>query len=284
VSGSAVNDSQRIAAIVVHDVAPATWPQCRVLLDMIDSLGNPPVTLLVVPHFHRGVRAGESREFVDAMHARAARGDELALHGLFHVDDGAAPRRVGDFIARRVLTRGEAEFAAIDAAEASERLQQGIALFDEQRWPLHGFVPPAWQLNAATRTALDASPHPFDYVPVRRGIYRLPDWRLESTANLCYSPDRRWRRALSRAQIGWEIARRRDRRLLRLSLHPLDARFAPVVTHWRRLIADALRTRRPVTKYQAMVAAGGYATGAPSVLPTKPTGSPTATAMSGAEN
>jgi uncharacterized protein len=281
VSGGAVDGSERVAAIVVHDVAPATWPQCRVLLDMIDALGNPPVTLLVVPHFHRGVRAGESRGFVDAMNARAARGDELALHGLIHVDDGAAPRSVGDFIARRVLTRGEAEFAAISVAEAADRLQQGVALFDEQRWPLHGFVPPAWQLNAATRTALDTSPHRFDYVPVRRGIYRLPGWQLEFTANLCYSPDRRWRRALSRTQIRWEIARRSERRLLRLSLHPLDARFAPVVTHWRRLIADTLRTRRPVTKYQAMVAAGGYAS---NCAPPKPTCPSTATAMSGAEN
>ena len=83
---------ERLAAIVLHDVAPATWPQCRALLDMIDSLGNPPLTLLVVPHFHRGVGARDSRSFVDAMNARAARGDELALHGYFHTDDATPPR------------------------------------------------------------------------------------------------------------------------------------------------------------------------------------------------
>ncbi len=247
---------ERLAAIVVHDVAPATWPRCRALLDMIDNLGSPPVTLLVVPHFHRGVSARESREFVDALHTRSARGDELALHGFFHVDDAPPPRDIRDFIARRVLTRGEAEFAAIPLEEARDRLQQGIALFDEQRWPLHGFVPPAWQLNAATRRALDGSSHRFDYVPVRRGIYRLPGWRLEATANLCYSPDRRWRRAMSRAQIGWESSRQRNRRLLRLSLHPLDAEYAPVLAHWRTLIIGALRERRAVTKHQAMTAAG----------------------------
>jgi predicted deacetylase len=243
---------EKLAAIVVHDVAPATWPQCRTLLDMIDAFGNPPVTLLVVPHFHRGERTRDARAFIDAINARIARGDEPVLHGFYHADDAPAPRNVGEFIARRVLTRSEAEFSAIAPHDARERLQRGIALFTQLAWPLHGFVPPAWQLNAATRDAIDVAGHRFDYVPVRRGIYRLPAWRLEATANLCYSPDRRWRRALSRAQIGWELARRDERRLLRLSLHPLDAQFPPVVAHWRRLIADALRGRRAVTKYQAM--------------------------------
>lgn len=244
--------TERLAAIVVHDVAPATWPQCEALLRMVDAQGAPPVTLLVVPHFHRGVHARESRAFVDALGERVARGDELALHGYYHADDAPPPRTLRDFVARRVLTRSEGEFAAIDAADAAERLARGIALFDEQRWPLAGFVPPAWQINDATRRALDGAPHRFAYVPVRAGIHRLPGWQLEPTANLCYSPDRRWRRAMSRALIGREWRRAGARRLMRLSLHPLDARFAEVLAHWRTLIARALAERRPVTKREAM--------------------------------
>jgi len=258
VSGSGAqgpNDNdgtERIAAIVIHDVAPATWPQCEALLGMVDALGAPPVTLLVVPHFHRGVHARESRAFVDALGARVARGDELALHGYYHADDAPPPRSLREFVARRVLTRSEGEFAAIADAEARERLASGIALFAEQRWPLAGFVPPAWQLNDATRRALDGAAHPFAYVPVRAGIHRLPGWQLEPTANLCYSPDRGWRRAMSRALIGREWRRAGTRRLMRLSLHPLDARFAEVVAHWRALIERALTERRPVTKREAM--------------------------------
>lgn len=243
---------QKLAAIVVHDVAPATWPQCRELLAMIDAMGAPPVTLLVVPHFHRGVNARDSQPFVAAMDARLARGDELALHGYYHADDGPAPRTPGDFVARRVMTRREGEFAAVDADTARRRLADGIALFDRLHWPLAGFVPPAWQLNAATRRAIDETGGRFAYVPVRGGIYRLPGWRFEATANLCYSPDRAWRRALSRASIGWTRLRDAERRLLRLSLHPLDARFPQVVAHWRALIIDAISTRAPVTKRQAM--------------------------------
>lgn len=244
--------AERLAAIVVHDVAPATWPACRVLLDMIDGLGAPPVTLLVVPHFHRGVHCAASDAFIEAMNARLARGDELALHGWFHDDDSPPPRSPREYIARRLLTRSEGEFAAIPGSTARRRLQHGIELFASQRWPLHGFVPPAWLLNVATRDALDASGHRFDYVPVRGGIHRLPGWRLEATANLCYSPDRAWRRAISRAQIACESKIRGKRRLLRLSLHPLDRQFPAVLTHWRSLIIAALRDRRPVTKRQAM--------------------------------
>jgi predicted deacetylase len=249
------SSTERLAAIVVHDVAPATWPQCEALLRMIDALGAPPVTLLVVPHFHGGVRTRDCRAFVEAMDIRRARGDELVLHGFFHFDDAPAPRSVAGFVARRILTRGEAEFAAVSDAEARDRLQQGIALFHDHGWPLHGFVPPAWQLNAATRRVLDASPHRFQYVPVKQGIHRLPGWTLEPTANYCYSPDRRWRRLMSRAQIAAEAARRGSRRLLRLSLHPLDAQFDAVIAHWQRLIITALTTRRAVTKHQAMTVA-----------------------------
>jgi uncharacterized protein len=244
--------SRKLAAIVVHDVAPATWPQCQELLAMIDAQGAPPVTLLVVPHFHRGIRTRDSQAFVAALNARVSRGDELALHGYYHVDDGPRPRSLGAFMARRVLTRGEAEFAAIDADDAQQRLAHGIAMFDEAGWPLAGFVPPAWQLNAATRRAIGAAGARIAYVPVRGGIYRLPGWRFEPTANLCYSPDRRWRRALSRASIGWALAWHRQRRLLRLSLHPLDAGFPGVVAHWQALIERALRTRHAVTKREAM--------------------------------
>ena len=244
----------RVAAIVVHDVAPATWPACRALLAMVDALGSPPVTLLVVPHFHRGVRARDSREFVDAIDTRVARGDEVALHGLFHADDAPPPRGALAFVRRRVMTRGEAEFAAIAEAEARARLAEGIDLFSTMRWPLHGFVPPAWQLNAATRAAIDSCGHPFSYVPVRGGIFRLPQWECEPTANFCYSPDRAWRRAMSRASIAWQSRRAQNRRVLRLSLHPLDAAFPPVMRHWQALIGAALRTRRAVTKHQAMTA------------------------------
>jgi predicted deacetylase len=111
-------------------------------------------------------------------------------------------------------------------------------------------VPPAWLLGEASRAAIDRCGYPLRYVSARGGIFRLPNWRFARTGNLCYSPDTRWRRMLSRALIRAELARARHRPLLRVSLHPQDVGSAEVIAHWRTLIADALAERLPVTKAQ----------------------------------
>jgi len=238
----------RAVAIAVHDVSPATWRECRELLAMVDDAGAARVTLLVVPRYHH--RAGVPGEpaFVRAMEARLARGDELALHGYFHVDDAPAPHTLPQWFARRVLTRTEGEFAALDARASAWRIGRGVALFERLGWPLAGFVPPAWLLSDGARHALAHCAHGFEYVTVRSGIYHLPEWRFERTANLCYSPDTALRRAVSRFGIGHELRRASAVPLLRISLHPQDVRGEGVLRHWQRLVADALAVRTAVTK------------------------------------
>lgn len=218
------------------------------LLSMLDGAGATPISLLVVPDYHRRAPVPADRAFVRAMEARLARGDELVLHGLFHVDTAPAPRTLRGWIERRLQTRGEGEFAALQAAEAASRIERGVAMFGTLGWPLHGFVPPAWLMSDAARAALADCAHPFEYMTVRRGIHRLPGWRFERTANLCYSPWNAARRAYSAQAIRHELRRAARVPLLRLSLHPQDARFSVVMRHWERLIVEALATRRLVTK------------------------------------
>jgi uncharacterized protein len=237
------------AAVAVHDVSPATWRECREILAMLDDVGASPVSLLVIPHYHHQASALRDRAFVRAMHARLARGDELVLHGCFHVDDAPSPRTPGAWFARRMLTRSEGEFAALDARAAAWRIARGIEMFDAAGWPLHGFVPPAWLMSAGTRAALAQVVHRFDYVTIRSGVFHLPHWRFERTANLWYSPCTPLRRALSACAIRRELWRARTTPLLRLSLHPQDARVPGVLRRWRRLIEDALEHRTPVTKH-----------------------------------
>lgn len=239
--------AQRAVAVEVHDVSPATWPECRDLLALLDDVGASPVSLLVVPHYHHAVRADADRAFVRAMGARISRGDEPVLHGLFHVDDAPAPRTPQGWFERRMLTRAEGEFAVLDADAAASRIARGIALFERLRWPLAGFVPPAWLLGPGTREALARCGHPFDYVIVRTGMFHLPGWRLEHTANVWYSPDSAWRRAMSACVIRHTLSRSRDSPLLRISLHPQDARVPAVLAHWRTLIGDVVLHRTPVT-------------------------------------
>jgi uncharacterized protein len=241
---------QRAVAIAIHDVSPATWDECRTLLAMLDEAGAPPLSFLVVPHYHYRAPALADRAFVRAMDGRLARGDELVLHGCFHFDDAPAPRTARSWFERRVLTRSEGEFAALDARAAGWRLARGIALFRRLDWPLAGFVPPAWLMSDAARGAIADCGHAFEYVTVRDGIFHLPQWRFERTANLCYSPDTLARRAGSAWMIRRELELAREVPLLRISLHPQDVRTPVVLRHWRQLIADALASRTPVTKRQ----------------------------------
>jgi predicted deacetylase len=244
-------DAPAVVCVELHDVAPATWPQCEAILRMLDTAGATRLTLLVVPRFHHGVFVGDDETFVRALDARLARGDELVLHGYSHQDEGPAPRTLHGFVARRLLTRAEGEFAALKRADAAERLAHGIAAFAARGWPLHGFVPPAWLMSRPARTALAQCGHRFEYLALRRGVYRLPQWRYAQSATLCYSPDRAWRRALSRTLIRRELARAARLRVLRLAIHPQDARVPQVMYHWRALVGEALHARTAHTQHEA---------------------------------
>ncbi|HEY4138435.1 MAG TPA: DUF2334 domain-containing protein, partial [Casimicrobiaceae bacterium] len=200
------------------------------------------------PHYHYQDPITENVRFIAALEARLARGDELVLHGFHHRDDEPPPRTLRGFIERRLLTRAEGEFAALNEPAAAWRIARGIDSFRALRWPLHGFVPPAWLLGKASRAAIERCGYPFRYVSARGGLYRLPQWQFVRTANLCYSPDAAWRRALSHALIRAELFRARHRSLLRVSLHPQDMRHPEVVAHWRTLIERAVDERVPITK------------------------------------
>jgi len=238
--------AERCVCVSVHDVAPATWPQCRRLLEMLDAIGPLPVTLLVVPDFHRAGAVAADAQFVRAIEARLTRGDEVALHGYFHLDECPPPRTPADWIARRILTQSEGEFAALEEGEARHRLDDGLEMMRRLGWPVSGFVAPAWLLGAAARAAL--AQFPLLYTTTRNRVYRLPEWSFTSAAALTYSARASWRRAMSRAMVEGQLAASRSHPLLRIALHPVDARHDAVVAHWRNVITRTLRERLPVTK------------------------------------
>jgi len=244
----------RCLAISLHDVAPATWPECQTLLRLTDAL-RVPVSLLVVPNYHRRGNLGGDPAFVAALRARVARGDEIALHGFFHLDDGPAPRSPTEWWRRRVLTDSEGEMAAIGVEEARERIERGIgALIAESLHPA-GFVPPAWLLGAGSREALRRSS--LRYTSTRDHLYPLPSFRPVRAPSLVYSTRSAWRRIVS---AGWNERRRRGLRaepLVRIALHPADARYPGVLGHWRRLMRSLLLERSPVLESRWLAARAG---------------------------
>jgi predicted deacetylase len=215
------------------------------VLACVRRIGALPVTVLAVPRYHGG---GADAGFEQWLDAALADGDELALHGLTHIDDGR-PMGLVDHARRRWYTAGEGEFAALRPAEAAERLALGRRWFCEHGWPLHGFVAPAWLMSAGTWQALDALG--FEYTCTLRSVVSLPQHAGLASRGIVYSTRSGWRRALS---LPWNAAvagSQRRRPLLRFELHPADADHPAIRRSWMGLLERALAGREAVTLREA---------------------------------
>ena len=237
----------RTICIVLHDAAPATRSAClRTLAAVRDVAGDAPITLLAVPQYHDHP---STPEFEAWLGERSSRGDELALHGLTHLDSGAAESKI-DALRRSHYTRGEGEFWALSRVESLRRIDLGIEWFARHGWPLSGFVAPAWLIGPGAWSAIVE--RPFDYTATLRQLVHLPSRQATTSQSVVYSTSRGWRRSMS---IAWNAAvaiGERNNPLLRLELHPRDADFVAVRQSWQRILERALRTRKPATVAEFM--------------------------------
>jgi predicted deacetylase len=232
--------------LVLHDIAPETWPDYQPFVQAVDEMGNVPMTWLVVPDFHHCNPLTRSPTFCRLLERRLARGDELVLHGFYHADDGPAPRSLGEYFMRRIYTH-EGEFYALDQAQALQRLEQGLALFAGQGWPVAGFVAPAWLMSQGTRQALTQLP--LRYTSTPQHLYRLPDFTAFEAPGLVWSARSAWRRGLSRVVCDWQCRRWHTAETLRLGLHPVDMRHRSSRNYWLRTLDNLLlQGREPLTK------------------------------------
>jgi predicted deacetylase len=240
----------RSVCIALHDVAPATWPQCSRLLTMLRELGDPPLTLLVVPDYHGGGRIDRSREFVRAVEQRIGRGDELALHGYDHLDHAPAPRTPAAWLRRRVLTASEGEFSELACAEARTRIDRGLEIFERLGWQADGFVAPAWLASAGTRAALRQ--FSLRYTSTHTQLIDLRHDRHHRAPCLTASPRSAWRRRASQLWLATTEILTAQSPLIRIGLHPADALHADLIDCWRGLLTRLLRQRTALTKTQAV--------------------------------
>lgn len=233
--------TERFLCVVLHDVAPATWPACQRLLDALGAIGDFPVTLLAVPRYH-----GEPRDagFERWLCERAALGDEVALHGYTHLDAGR-PSGGLDFIRRRFYTRGEGEFWDLPFAQAKERLEAGTEWLRSLGLAPVGFVAPAWLMGAQAWEALRCQT--FDYTCTLRRLYLLPELRSVVCQGQVYSHSSAWRRAMS---LVWNESLSRlqtGQRIVRLELHPSDVDYPALRRSWQRLARRQVRSRHACT-------------------------------------
>ncbi|MFG2039985.1 DUF2334 domain-containing protein [Dactylosporangium sp. NPDC048998] len=237
--------------VSVHDVAPATADETARWCADADALGIP-VSLLVIPGPWRGMELSEHDGYAEVLRERAARGDELVLHGWCHragPDGGAVRRAVG-----RAVARGAAEFAALDEQQATERLDAAKAVLDRLGLHTTGFTPPGWLASpAAVRALANAG---FRYTTDHFGVKDLRSGRASVARRgfaLSHRPGGTGERlgsAVLRAGAAW-AARRRG--LVRVALHPDDLHRPGLRDDTLRAIEGALQAGARATTYGAVL-------------------------------
>lgn len=232
--------------LVLHDVAPPTWPDYQTFVEAVDALGEVPMTWLVVPDFHKHNNLDAHPQFRRLLSSRVARGDELALHGYFHCDEGPIPNTPRDWFMRRIYTH-EGEFYDLPLEAALARLHAGIEMFHRYNWPLEGFVAPAWLMSEGTRQALRRLP--LRYTSDSQHLYRLPDFTAIDAPGLVWSARSAWRRGLSKLVSDQREQRWRQAPVIRLGLHPVDMRHEFSRHYWLQTLKRLLDEGRvPMTK------------------------------------
>ncbi len=238
-------DCRRAFCVVLHDVAPATWPCYADFVADLAHVGEIPLTLLLVPDYHGQGSFEHDADFVGAMEGCLERGGELVLHGYYHADPGPIPPSPRSWFMRRIYTR-EGEFYALPRDEAARRLERGRALFSRLGWPLYGFVPPAWLLGPEARAALTECA--LAYTSNVHALLRLPDFTPCQAPTLVWSARSAWRRELSHLWNERRLHHHESAPLLRLGLHPIDLHHGSVRRYWLDTIHRLLDDRTPVTK------------------------------------
>ncbi|MES2757795.1 MAG: polysaccharide deacetylase family protein [Pseudomonadota bacterium] len=239
-----MSPTDKTLCVSIHDVAPDTWDDCVRLRDAVRAVADIELTWLVVPRYHG--RAPPAAPMERALGELLARGHELALHGYTHLDEAAPRPGVRSRFLRNVYTQGEGEFAAIGEQQARQRIELGLAWFAERGWPVHGFVPPAWLLGEGAWRALRS--FAFDYTTTMGHFHLLRPERSLLAPSLVYTARNQAGRLLSPRLAGAMAAAMKPARLVRLSLHPRDARYPALLRHAQQLVEHLLADRRPRTK------------------------------------
>lgn len=237
-----------VLVATVHDVAPRWLPEVQALRRALAGWGAARVTLLVVPHFHHGVRTIDHAATLRWLVERRRAGDELALHGYHHVQHGA-PRGLVDRARARLWTAGEGECLR-PAAPLRDLLDRGRAELAELLPDAPGFVAPAW-LEPRGLPALLAR-HGFSWHETSRFIEALPARRRFVAPVIGFATRTPLREALSLAWARALLAGSARLPALRLAVHPADLRSPRVMAALERVVRAAA-SRRAVTTAELLV-------------------------------
>lgn len=234
--------------VSVHDVSPATAAETAHWCEDLDTLGIP-ASLLVIPGPWRGSSLADAPDYARVLADRRARGDELSLHGWSHTagpEGGYARRMVG-----RLVARGAAEFAALDAAEARRRLRDGQDTTTGLGLAMTGFTPPGWLASPGTVEALRRQG--FRYFTSHRGVHDLGRRRTYRAFALSHRPGGPGEGLGAALMRVWARRAAAGGLLVRIALHPDDLRRPRLRDTTLRAIESVLMVGGRATTYADLV-------------------------------
>lgn len=217
--------------VSIHDVSPRWRDEVETALGWCHAIGVKP-GLLVVPDFHHRHPLAEQPAYVERLRGLARDGHELFLHGYHHLSPPG--EGVGHFVAQRVVSAGEAEFAAYDRREGEALLDRGLDLLRTLALPVAGFIPPAWARREWLLDALRA--RGIDYVEDQLFAYRAVAGRRVFAPAINYASRTRGRRITSVAYARLARGYTRVGLGVRIAIHPADLHHAWLVDETRALL------------------------------------------------
>jgi predicted deacetylase len=252
--------------VSLHDVAPPHLPVLRPLRARLARWGVARATLLVVPNHHGRAPLEGDPETVTWLRRQLAAGDEAALHGYYHRQQGRV-RPLGDRVRAALWTAGEGECLAQTAEDRAHMLDEGKRQLERALGaPVLGFVAPAWLEPAGFAEPLARAGFRWHegalWVDHRTGAHPSRPWRRRRCPVIGFatrSPARRL------ASLGWAsvlapalaaLARRLPDLPVRVALHPADAGCAPVMERLEQVV-HTLTALMPARTYAEALGAGG---------------------------
>lgn len=202
-----------IGLISIHDVMPETLGRVEQLFDHIQSFGDYPVTLLIVPG------RDWQPEDIQRLQSLIEKGAVLCGHGWFHKArkiSGIKHRLHSLFISRDV-----AEHLALKRSELIDLVEECFQWFANNHLPAPElYVPPAWAMGALNQRDLEQLP--FVQYELINGIYDCRDKKFHRNPMVGFEARDKWRIPFIRIWNFINFRRARKQGLLRIGIHPDD--------------------------------------------------------------
>jgi predicted deacetylase len=237
--------AQDAVVVSLHDMTPSNREVCEQILFRLARLGVRVCSLLVVPDYHHREPVIGDRAFLSWLRDLEAEGHEIVIHGYFHDRPKRNQESLAEKFITRFYTRGEGEFFDLDYDEALRRITSAHDTFRTAGLKPHGFIAPAWLLSAAgEQAACDAG---LEYTTRLRTIIDLRSGEAFPARSLVYSVSTKWRRTVS---LIWNLGLfqlAKQKRLVRLSIHPADHSFPAIWGQIERFISEMTPLKLPTT-------------------------------------